>query len=159
MPSWWWRMTLSCQRSSQPHSMMSSRSISIVETASEALTLLRAGGIRLMLLDCTLPGGVEVDLIPEADRSRTPVVVLMFRRSWPDGKTDRPATPVRVEAVHIVRFARYGSRRSRFDSGVTALRRATFWNGGDSKWLICCLSYRESEQSFRSYRRQVEFCL
>ena len=42
-------------------------SISIVETASEALTLLRAGGIRLMLLDCTLPGGVDVDLIPEAD--------------------------------------------------------------------------------------------
>jgi DNA-binding NtrC family response regulator len=50
--------------------------ISIVETASEALTLLRGGGIRLMLLDCTLPGGVDVDLIPEADRMGT-VVVLM----------------------------------------------------------------------------------
>jgi DNA-binding NtrC family response regulator len=50
--------------------------ISIVETASEALTLLQAGGIRLMLLDCTLPGGVDVDLIPAADRGRTPVVLM-----------------------------------------------------------------------------------
>ena len=31
---------------------------------------------RLMLLDCTLPGGVDDDLIPEADRNGA-VVVLM----------------------------------------------------------------------------------
>jgi DNA-binding NtrC family response regulator len=50
--------------------------IRVVETSSEALALLRSGGFRLMLLDCTLPGGVDVDLIPEADRHGT-VVVLM----------------------------------------------------------------------------------
>jgi DNA-binding NtrC family response regulator len=51
-------------------------SVAIVETASEAMEILRQGGIRLMLLDCTLPGGVGDDLIPEADRAGT-VVVLM----------------------------------------------------------------------------------
>jgi DNA-binding NtrC family response regulator len=50
--------------------------VGVVETASEALTLLRGGDIRLMLLDCTLPGGVDDDLIPEADRGGT-IVVLM----------------------------------------------------------------------------------
>jgi DNA-binding response OmpR family regulator len=50
--------------------------IEVAESSSEALILLRAGGIRLMLLDCTLPGGVDVELIPEADRNGT-VVVLM----------------------------------------------------------------------------------
>ena len=39
-------------------------SISVVETASEALTRVQAGGIRLMLLDCTLPGGVDADRFP-----------------------------------------------------------------------------------------------
>jgi DNA-binding NtrC family response regulator len=50
--------------------------ISIVETASEALTLLRDGTFRLMLLDCTLPGGVDVDLLPEADRIGTLVILM-----------------------------------------------------------------------------------
>jgi DNA-binding NtrC family response regulator len=50
--------------------------ISAVETSSKALAVLRDGGIRLMLLDCTLPGGVDVDLIPEADRQGTPVVLM-----------------------------------------------------------------------------------
>jgi DNA-binding NtrC family response regulator len=50
--------------------------VTIVETASRALSVLRGGGIRVMLLDCTLPGGVDADLIPEADRLRT-VVILM----------------------------------------------------------------------------------
>lgn len=48
----------------------------IVETATEALEVLRRGGIRLMLLDCTLPGGVDADLIPEADRSGSAVVLM-----------------------------------------------------------------------------------
>lgn len=50
--------------------------IRVVETSADALDVLRAGGVRLMLLDCTLPGGVDDDLIPEADR-RGAVVVLM----------------------------------------------------------------------------------
>jgi DNA-binding NtrC family response regulator len=50
--------------------------IRVVETSSDALDMLRMGGFRLMLLDCTLPGGVDDALIPEADRKGT-VVVLM----------------------------------------------------------------------------------
>jgi DNA-binding NtrC family response regulator len=48
----------------------------VVETAEEALLLIRRGGFRLMLLDCTLPGGIDANLIPEADRIGT-VVMLM----------------------------------------------------------------------------------
>jgi DNA-binding NtrC family response regulator len=48
----------------------------IVETASEAIQVLRRGGIRLMLLDCTLPGGVDAELIPEADRAGTAVILM-----------------------------------------------------------------------------------
>jgi DNA-binding response OmpR family regulator len=50
--------------------------VSIVETAAEALTTLRGGGVGLILLDCTLPGGVDIELIPEADRLGA-VVILM----------------------------------------------------------------------------------
>ena len=48
----------------------------IVESATEAMKVLRRGGIRLMLLDCTLPGGVDADLIPEADRAGTAVILM-----------------------------------------------------------------------------------
>jgi DNA-binding NtrC family response regulator len=64
--------------------------ISIVETASEALALLRAGGIRLMLLDCTLPGGVDADLIPTADRIQTPVVLMSGDPGRMAKLTDQP---------------------------------------------------------------------
>lgn len=48
----------------------------VVETADEALGLLQGGKFRLMLLDCTLPGGVDATLIPEADRAGTAVVLM-----------------------------------------------------------------------------------
>ena len=48
----------------------------VVETAEAAMDRLRAGGIRLMLLDCTLPGGIGADLIPEADRLGSAVVLM-----------------------------------------------------------------------------------
>lgn len=48
----------------------------VVETAETAMDRLRAGGIRLMLLDCTLPGGIGTDLIPEADRLGSAVVLM-----------------------------------------------------------------------------------
>lgn len=48
----------------------------IVETAGDAMGLLRSGGFRLMLLDCTLPGGVDVNLIPEADKAGTAVILM-----------------------------------------------------------------------------------
>ncbi len=50
--------------------------IRVVETSADALDLLRDGGFQLMLLDCTLPGGVDAALIPEADRNGTAVVLM-----------------------------------------------------------------------------------
>jgi DNA-binding NtrC family response regulator len=62
----------------------------IVETASEAMTVLRRGGIRLMLLDCTLPGGVDTDLIPEADRVGAAVVLMSGDPSRMAKLSDQP---------------------------------------------------------------------
>ncbi|HEY6433708.1 MAG TPA: response regulator [Acetobacteraceae bacterium] len=47
-----------------------------VETAALGYERLRAGGVDLLLLDCTLPGGLGDDLIPEADRVGVPVVLM-----------------------------------------------------------------------------------
>lgn len=49
---------------------------SLVETSAAALDRLSAGGVDLMLLDCTLPGGIDMELIPEADRSGVPVILM-----------------------------------------------------------------------------------
>jgi len=46
------------------------------ETAAAALECLRAGGFDAMLLDCTLPGGLDPDLVPMADRSGVPVILM-----------------------------------------------------------------------------------
>ncbi len=48
----------------------------LVGTATEAIALLRNDTVGLMLLDCTLPGGVDANLIPEADRIGTPVILM-----------------------------------------------------------------------------------
>ncbi|HEY4040687.1 MAG TPA: response regulator [Rhodopila sp.] len=64
--------------------------VSIVETAAEALTVLRAGEIRLMILDCTLPGGVDVELIPEADRIGTAVILMSGDPGRMATLTDQP---------------------------------------------------------------------
>ena len=48
----------------------------VVETAEAAVDRLRLGGIRLMLLDCTLPGGISVDLLTEADQCSSPVILM-----------------------------------------------------------------------------------
>jgi DNA-binding NtrC family response regulator len=62
----------------------------IVETAVEALELLRRGGFRLMLLDCTLPGGVDVNLLPEADRAGTAVILMSGDPGRMAKLTDQP---------------------------------------------------------------------
>jgi DNA-binding NtrC family response regulator len=62
----------------------------VVETAGEALKLLRVGGFRLMLLDCTLPGGVDVELIPEADRGGTAVILMSGDPGRMAKLTDQP---------------------------------------------------------------------
>ncbi len=46
------------------------------ETASQGLERLRAGGVDLMLLDCTLPGGLGEALLPAADEGHVPVVLM-----------------------------------------------------------------------------------
>ncbi|HVC63285.1 MAG TPA: response regulator [Acetobacteraceae bacterium] len=48
----------------------------LVETSAAALRLLAGAGIDLMLLDCTLPDGIDRELIPAADRARVPVVFM-----------------------------------------------------------------------------------
>ena len=50
--------------------------ITVVDRAAAAVALLQGGGFRLMLLDCTLPGGVDISLIPEADKAGTAVVLM-----------------------------------------------------------------------------------
>lgn len=61
-----------------------------VESAKEAIGLLREGGFRLMLLDCTLPGGIDVNLIPEADRAGTAVILMSGDPGRVAKLTDQP---------------------------------------------------------------------
>jgi two-component system, OmpR family, catabolic regulation response regulator CreB len=46
------------------------------ETAPDGVEQLRAGGVDLVLLDCTLPGGLGEVLLPTADEGRVPVVLM-----------------------------------------------------------------------------------
>lgn len=46
------------------------------ETAAEGLARLRAGGVDLLLLDCTLPGGLGDELLPASDDAGIPVVLM-----------------------------------------------------------------------------------
>ncbi|MBV8615048.1 MAG: hypothetical protein JOY66_14975 [Acetobacteraceae bacterium] len=46
------------------------------ETAAEGVERLRAGGVDLILLDCTLPGGLGEALLPTADSGRVPVILM-----------------------------------------------------------------------------------
>jgi DNA-binding NtrC family response regulator len=62
----------------------------VVETSVAALRLLKAGEFRLMLLDCTLPGGVDVDLLPEADRAGTAVILMSGDPGRMAKLTDQP---------------------------------------------------------------------
>jgi DNA-binding response OmpR family regulator len=49
---------------------------SCAETAAAGLERLRAGGIDAMLLDCTLPGGLDPLLVPMADEAGVPVILM-----------------------------------------------------------------------------------
>jgi DNA-binding NtrC family response regulator len=49
---------------------------SSAETAAAALQCLRGGGIDAMLLDCTLPGGLDPRLVPEADETGVPIILM-----------------------------------------------------------------------------------
>src|SRR5215469_12814623 len=60
------------------------------ETAAAAIECLRAGGIDAMLLDCTLPGGLDPHLVPMADESGVPVILMS---GHPDMMERVPGTP------------------------------------------------------------------
>jgi DNA-binding NtrC family response regulator len=62
----------------------------VVETAVEALELLESGGFRLMLLDCSLPGGVDVNLLPQAERAGTAVILMSGDPARMAKLTDQP---------------------------------------------------------------------
>jgi DNA-binding NtrC family response regulator len=62
----------------------------VVESSNEAIALLTSGGFRVMLLDCTLPGGVDVNLIPEADRVGTAVILMSGDPGRMAKLTDQP---------------------------------------------------------------------
>jgi len=63
---------------------------SVVETSAAAFERLSGGGVDLMLLDCTLPGGIDADLIPAADRSGVPVILMSGDRQRMEGLAVRP---------------------------------------------------------------------
>ena len=46
------------------------------ENAAVAMECLRAGGIDAILLDCTLPSGLDPQLVPMADGSGVPVILM-----------------------------------------------------------------------------------
>lgn len=46
------------------------------ETAAGAMDRLREGNVDAMLLDCTLPGGLDPALVPMADQSGVPVILM-----------------------------------------------------------------------------------
>jgi DNA-binding response OmpR family regulator len=48
----------------------------LVDTSAAAVESLRHGGIDLVLLDCTLPDGIDAKLIPETDLSGIPLVLM-----------------------------------------------------------------------------------
>ncbi len=48
----------------------------IVESAAAALEALSRRAVRLMLLDCTLPGGLDPELIPAADTAGAEVILM-----------------------------------------------------------------------------------
>jgi DNA-binding NtrC family response regulator len=64
--------------------------ITVVETASAAMNVLHGGDIRLMLLDCTLPGGVDPALIPEADRLGVAIIMMSGDPGRMAKLTDQP---------------------------------------------------------------------
>src|ERR1700756_2923349 len=47
-----------------------------VGTAAAAMERLRAGGVDAILLDCTLPGGLDPNLVPLADEAGVPVILM-----------------------------------------------------------------------------------
>jgi len=61
------------------------------ENEAEALALLSETPANLVLLDCSLPGGLGQDLLSQADRSGTPVLLMSGNPEAAErGGADRP---------------------------------------------------------------------
>jgi len=63
---------------------------SVVETAADALEALDRGDIDLMLLDCSLPGGMDPALLPAADRLGAPVILMSGDHTRIEGISSQP---------------------------------------------------------------------
>ena len=63
---------------------------SVVDTSGAALVSLTLGGIDLVLLDCTLPDGIDPALVPAADRLNLPVVFMSGDPQRMEGLTTQP---------------------------------------------------------------------
>jgi DNA-binding response OmpR family regulator len=63
---------------------------SLVETSAAAMERLGRGGIDLMLLDCTLPGGLDLALIPKADGAGVPVILMSGDPARMERLVDQP---------------------------------------------------------------------
>jgi DNA-binding response OmpR family regulator len=63
---------------------------SVVETSAQALHCLSGGGIDLILLDCTLPDGIDDALVPAADQAGIPVVFMSGDPQRMEGLAPQP---------------------------------------------------------------------
>jgi DNA-binding response OmpR family regulator len=63
---------------------------SVVETAADALQVLDRGDVDLMLLDCSLPGGLDPALLPTADRLGAPVILMSGDHTRIEGVSGQP---------------------------------------------------------------------
>jgi DNA-binding NtrC family response regulator len=69
------------------------------ETSAAAMEHLRAGDIDAMLLDCTLPGGVDPQLLQMADNAGVPVIPDVGRSRHDRAGVHRFCASVHPEAV------------------------------------------------------------
>jgi len=63
---------------------------SLVETSAQAMERLKNGDVDLMLLDCTLPGGIDADLLPKADQGGVKIILMTGDPSRMDKLGDQP---------------------------------------------------------------------
>ena len=63
---------------------------SLAETSAAALQILADRKVDLMLLDCTLPDGIDPDLIPAADAAGVPVVLMSGDPKRAESLTKQP---------------------------------------------------------------------
>jgi len=92
----------------------------LVDTAVAALEKVESVPIDLMLLDCTLPGGVDSRLIPAADQRGIPVVLM----SGDPGRMERLVDQPRPFVLKPFTLASLLAAVEQVIEGRTARRRA-----------------------------------